>query len=177
MTKDGLVSGDEVFAAPERFRDVMSQWASGVTIVTTLHDQQRIGITASSFSSLSLHPPLVLVCINRKLYTHEAIHAFGAFAINILDAQHVEWGMRFAGMRPELADRFAGIETTTAVTGCPILGGVVGWLDCTVHTTFPAGDHTIFIGAVRAVGVHGAGDPLLYFRRAWRRLHEDSLIV
>jgi len=105
---------------PQLFRQTMAHWTSGVTVVTTIVDGVRSGITASSFASLSLQPPQILICVNKKLYTHTAIETSGAFAVNILGVEHLEWGMRFAGMRPELADRFEGIESHTAVTGAPI---------------------------------------------------------
>ena len=138
-----MVSSDD-------FRKALAQFASGVTVVTTMYQEHRIGVTASSFSSLSLDPPLVLVCFGKHLFTHKAISEFGAFSINLLSVDQLDWGMRFAGMQPEVKDRFAGIDVQTAVTGCPILPGCLAWLDCKVWQIYDGGDHAIFVGEVMA---------------------------
>ncbi len=159
------------------FRETMAHWASGVTIVTAMEDGRRVGITASSLASVSLNPPRILVCVNKRLYTHGAIEAGGVFAVNILEKNQVEWGMRFAGLVPEMEDRFAGIETKRAVTGSPILPDVLGWLDCTVVHAYDGGDHTIYVGQVEACGAAEEGPPLLYFNRRWRQLHDAALTL
>jgi flavin reductase (DIM6/NTAB) family NADH-FMN oxidoreductase RutF len=154
----------------ESFRAVMAQWASGVTVVTTVHEGQNVGITASSFSSVSLEPPRVLICVAKRLFTHKVIEATGVFAVNILGADQQELGMRFAGRVPEGQDRFAGLEVFTGKTGAPLLTGVLGWLDCRLHAAFDGGDHTIFVGDVVAASAVEAGDPILYYNRQWRQL-------
>lgn len=155
---------------PQVFRDTMAQWASGVSIVTSLDGAQRIGITVSSFASVSLEPPRVLICVAKHLYTNGSIERSGIFAVNVLAENQVEWGMRFAGLLPEIEDRFAGINCFTAVTGSPILPGVLAWLDCRVVHAYDGGDHTIFVGEVEAAEAQPSGDPLLYYSRHWRRL-------
>jgi hydroxymethylglutaryl-CoA lyase len=148
----------------------MGQFASGVTVVTTvLNETTPIGITASSFSSLSLDPPLVLVSIAKKLFTHNVIADSGKFAVNVLCANQLDLGMRFAGMMPEIKDRFADLDTFTAKTGCPILKGTLAWVDCEVWATYDGGDHSIFVGEVRDVDVSDIDTPLLYHNRLWRR--------
>lgn len=157
---------------PQIFKNVLSHWASGVTVVTTMEGQQRVGMTASSFSSVSVTPSLILVCIAKKLHTHQAITNSGFFAVHILNVTQVEWGMRFAGMIPEITDRFQGLATQTAVTGAPILPDVLGWLDCRVHNAYEGGDHTIFVGEVVAGESNDLTAPLLYYHRNWRQLAE-----
>lgn len=161
---------------PQLFKETMAQWASGVTVLTSSYEGQPVGITASSFASVSLEPPRVLVCVAKRLHTHSVIERSGVFAVNILAADQVEWGMRFAGLLPELEDRFAGIPWTTAVTASPILPGVLGWLDCRLDFAYDGGDHTIFVGQVEAAQA-GAGAPLLYFSRQWRQLDATALHV
>ena len=100
------------------FKRALSKFATGVTVVTTCHGKQPIGITASSFTSLGVDPPLVLVAIHKDLFTHQVISDHGAFAVNVLSADQVELGMRFAGMRPEIVDRFADLATKTARICC-----------------------------------------------------------
>jgi flavin reductase (DIM6/NTAB) family NADH-FMN oxidoreductase RutF len=151
------------------YKDVMARWSSGVTVVTTIYEGRFKGTTASSFTSVSLDPPLVLICLAQKLYTHQLVHEAGIFAVNILGSHQAEWGKLFAGMYPEIEDRFAGIDVSTAATGCPLLPDTLGWLDCRVAHRYPGGDHTIFVGEVLAGGVPpGRMDsPLLYHNRAW----------
>ena len=156
------------------FKNALAHWATGVTVVTTRSGDRHIGITASSLTSLSLEPPQILICVARKLYTHAAILESGVFAVNILNVEQVEWGMRFAGMIPENGDRFEDIDFDTATTGCAILPGVLGWLDCTVRHAYDGGDHTIFVGEVVAAGFEN-GPPLLYFNRHWRQLSDQRL--
>jgi flavin reductase (DIM6/NTAB) family NADH-FMN oxidoreductase RutF len=154
----------------QAFKEVMAHWATGVTVVTTLSAGLPVGITVSSFSSVSLQPPQILICVNKRLQSNEAIQNYGFFAINILGSEQQEWGAIFAGMRPELTDRFAGIAWERAESGAPILPGVLGWFDCRVQHTYDGGDHTIFVGEVLASGARSEGSPLLYYNRNWRQL-------
>ncbi|MCC6170225.1 MAG: flavin reductase [Caldilineaceae bacterium] len=162
---------------PQAFKNSLAQWASGVTVVTSvdisadaLAGSQRVGITASSFASVSLEPPRVLICVNKRLYTHGLIERSRVFAVNILNEDQLGWGMLFAGMLPEAEDRFVGIDWRAEVTGSPILPGVLAWLDCRVAHAYDGGDHTIFVGEVEATGTHEIGAPLLYYDRQWRKL-------
>jgi flavin reductase (DIM6/NTAB) family NADH-FMN oxidoreductase RutF len=159
---------------PQTFRATLAHWATGVTIVTSHYNGQRVGITASSFASLSLDPPRVLISVAKRLYTHQVIVDSQVFAVNILASDQQEWGMRFAGMVPEMADRFAGIDAFTAVTSSPILPGVLGWVDCQVVAAYDGGDHTIFIGEALAADATTSGDPILYYNRHWRVLAADE---
>lgn len=159
----------------DTFKSAMAQWASGVTVVTSVTDAGWVGITASSLTSVSLNPPRVLICVAKRLYTHQVILASGVFAVSILNAEQVEWGMRFAGMMPELTDRFAGIDVRLAETGSPILPDVLAWLDCRVAHAYDGGDHTIFVGDVLAAGAADRTDPVLYFKRHWRKLDAELL--
>lgn len=152
------------------FKQAMSLWASGVTVVTTQWNGENFGLTASSFNSVSLDPTLVSVNLAKSLYTHALVQQSGTFAVSILAADQVDLGMRFAGLIPELEDRFEGLRTEVAVTGCPIIPGCLAWVDCRVRHGFEAGDHTIFVGEVLEAGGRESGQPLLYFNRDWRTL-------
>ncbi len=153
----------------DTFKQAMSKFATGVTVVTTLHQDTPIGITVSAFSSLSLEPPLVMINLGKHLFTHKVIADSGVFAVNILGAHQKEMGLRFAGMLPGVEDRFAGIELATAVTNCPILPDALAWVDCRVWQTYDGGDHTIFVGEVLDVYAGTEDTPLLYHSRLWRR--------
>lgn len=168
-----MASNEMTAVDAQTFRTTLAQWASGVTVVTTLHEGQRLGITASSFSSVSLTPPRILICVAKRLFTHQAVLSSGIFAVNILAADQQQVGMRFAGMLPEQEDRFAGLAMTTAQTGAPLLAGTLGWLDCRLSATHDGGDHSIFVGdVVAAWGQEDDAAPILYYHRRWRALAE-----
>ena len=156
----------------DAFKGVMAQWPKGVTIATTRHAGAPVGMTVSSFTGVSLHPPQVLICVSRQANTHAAIVESGYFAVNLLAAGQQEWGMRFADPQSAVGDRFAGIAWFTARTGAPILPGVLGWLDCSLYHAFAGGDHTIFVGEITACEMGSTSAPLIYYRRDWWRLAE-----
>jgi flavin reductase (DIM6/NTAB) family NADH-FMN oxidoreductase RutF len=154
----------------QAFKEVMAHWATGVTVVTTMVEGSPVGITANSFTSVSLHPPQVLICVNKALHTNGAIHRSRFFAVNILSVEQEDWGKIFAGLKPEVLDRFEGIDWSTGVTGAPILPAVLGWLDCRVSHAYDGDDHTIFVGEVVASDARRQGTPLLYYNRGWRHM-------
>ncbi|MER5423640.1 flavin reductase [Streptosporangium roseum] len=154
----------------DSFRAVLAQWPSGVVIVTTgTPGGGWHGMTASSFSSVSVDPPLVLVCLARSTRTHRLIQERGTFAVSVLGRDQAELGRRFAG-RDRTPDRFAGAAWTTGVTGSPVLADSTGWLDCRVAHAHPGGDHTIFVGEVLAADTPRRVTPVLFHSRAWGRL-------
>jgi flavin reductase (DIM6/NTAB) family NADH-FMN oxidoreductase RutF len=148
------------------FKNAMSHFASGVTVVTTEHEGKPFGMTVASFASLSLHPPLVLVCIEKTVKTHEAIAAAGKFGVSILSSSQQDISSQFAS-RAE--DKFSGIEIRRGVLGIPLIGGALTTVECSVENRLPGGDHTIFIGRVVDVQtIEGA--PLIYFRSGYREM-------
>lgn len=149
------------------FRDVLAQWPSGVTVVTTVVDGVRHGMTASSFSSVSLDPPLVSICLDRRLYTHGLLTSSGVFGISVLAKDQGEVARRFAGMAGDVGDRFDGETWSTAATGVPLLDSALGWLDCRIVHAYPGGDHTIFVGEVLAGHAARRTAPLLFHSRGW----------
>lgn len=161
------------------YRDVMSRLASGVTVVTTLCDGVPHGLTVSAFSSVSATPPRVLVCLGNDTDSKPLVERSGRFAVHILGRDHAALGPHFAKMTPAAEqDLFGGISYRSERTGSPILNDCLAWLDCSVLQMVAIGDHTIFVGSVEAAG-HAAGDgePVLYFRRAWRVLGPEALDV
>jgi flavin reductase (DIM6/NTAB) family NADH-FMN oxidoreductase RutF len=151
-------------------KNALAHWASGVTVVTTQWQGENYGLTASSFTSVSLEPPLVSACLSRSLHTHDALVGSGVFAVSILASDQIDTGIRFAGLVPERGDRFVGLECDSAVTGCPIIRGCLAWLDCRVYQSIEAGDHSIIVGEVLAASSRDDGLPLLYYHRNWRTL-------
>jgi flavin reductase (DIM6/NTAB) family NADH-FMN oxidoreductase RutF len=154
------------------YRDALRHFPAGVTIVTIHHPESQMphGLTVSAFASICPHPPLILVSIDHKHSAYESLEREGAtFAVNILGQDQVELSNRFAWLKDE--DRFQAGEWTTAVTGAPILTNALAWLDCTIHSRFPTGTHTIYVGEVQASGVpRPDGRPLIYWNRGYRHL-------
>jgi flavin reductase (DIM6/NTAB) family NADH-FMN oxidoreductase RutF len=158
---------DLVVAVEEsRFKQALSYFASGVTVVTTEFEEKRYGLTVSAFCSVSLRPPLVLVCIEKSVRAHDLIPRAEKFAVNVLAANQEDISNRFAS---RIDDRFAGVATHTGLLGIPLIDGAIASLECRLYDTLPGGDHTIFIGEVVSAELHQP-DPLLYFRSGYHRL-------
>jgi flavin reductase (DIM6/NTAB) family NADH-FMN oxidoreductase RutF len=151
-------------------RQVMRFWATGVTVVTAAHEGIRHGMTVSSFTSVSLDPPQVLVSLSRESRTHDLVDHSRNFGITILDSNQQDISDLFAGRVPDDMDRLEGQETITLVTGTPLLKHGLAHLDCRVLTTVGSGTHTIFIAEVLFAQSMDDGEPLLYFNREYQRM-------
>jgi flavin reductase (DIM6/NTAB) family NADH-FMN oxidoreductase RutF len=150
----------------QNFRDVVGRFATGVTIVTTQHAGTNYGMTASAVSSLSLEPPMLLVCINRASPTGDAVRRSGVFIVNVLSEDQADLARRFAMRVP---DRFAGVEVARTTLGPVRIAGALAHIECQVVEGVDAGTHTIFIAEVEhAQGREGA--PLAYFRGQYTSL-------
>jgi flavin reductase (DIM6/NTAB) family NADH-FMN oxidoreductase RutF len=154
---------------PDLFRQVMSQFATGITIVTTRAGEEIHGLTVNSFCSVSLEPPLVLVCVDKSAHSHDLIAAGRNFAVNILAADQEPLARRFATNNLAANERFAGIAFRAEITGAPVLLESLGWLDCRLFAAYSGGDHTIYVGEVMALGRNRDDDPLLYFQSGYQR--------
>lgn len=153
-------------------RRTMRLWSCGVTVVTTSNGEVRQGMTASSFTSISLEPPLILVCLHKQAGTTQHTQANGLFAVSILSADQETLSAQFAGYTklPEGADRFYNVNTFTAETGAPILEGCIGWFDCRIYSIQEGGTHLIVVGEVVATGRQDDPViPLVHHNRAYRR--------
>jgi flavin reductase (DIM6/NTAB) family NADH-FMN oxidoreductase RutF len=146
----------------------MGHFATGVTVVASRRrNGVPCGLTANAVTSVSLEPPLVLVCLERGAQSHRCVLEGGAFAISVLSADQRELARRFA--RKPRDRRFEGVEFREEVTGSPVLEGALAWTDCRVHDVHDAGDHSIVIGEVVASGA-GDGEPLIFFRSEYSRV-------
>lgn len=145
----------------------MSRWGGGVSIITTLDGQGGpCGFTASSFSSVSLDPPMVLFCLGLESSVTETFLKANAFAAHILSSKQQALSNQFAASG---ADRFEGLEIRSGYEGIPILAGSLAVLECRIVHRYPGGDHIIVVGEVEAVQV-GEGNPLLYFKGQYETL-------
>ncbi len=156
-------------ASPDQFRSALRRWGSGVSVVTTDRLGGIQGITVSSFCSLSLEPPLVLICINKRTGSHRLIEEHRAFGVNILRDDQKTISDRAAGLTGPQGNWLDDLPHRRFVTGAPVLSDCLAWLDCAVEAAHDGGDHTIFVGRVEAAG-QADGGPLLYFDGAYRRL-------
>ncbi len=147
------------------FRNALSRFASGVSVVTTKDAGGKFqGITVSAFSSVSLDPPLILVCIENTTASHVALTHSGAFVVNVLNASQIHVSERFASLVPGKFDQVAFL---LGEHGIPVLDACLANLECRLIDRFEVGDHTIFIGQVEEARIT-EGDPLLYFRSDYR---------
>jgi flavin reductase len=154
----------------EQFKATLSQWASGITVVTTLHPTAKIhAITVSAFSSISLDPPLIMVAIAQKAEAHDLIAQAKVFGVMMLHSEQSEVSQQAAGFAGKEGHQLPNCPYAAQVTGAPILENCLAWLDCTLYAAYPGGDHTIYIGQVMATGTQ-PGQPLLWYDRHYRQL-------
>jgi flavin reductase (DIM6/NTAB) family NADH-FMN oxidoreductase RutF len=137
------------------FRQVMGHFATGVTVVTTSNQGVISGLTVNAFCSVSLNPPLVLVCIDIHSGALVQIRESGVFAVNMLTEQQEELSRCFATQSNERFEHFCHAPHYTVATGAPVLADVLAFVDARVVAEYPGGDHSIFLGQVEALGVEG----------------------
>ncbi len=160
--------------SPEHFKEIMRQWVAGVTVVTSCLGEDIRGVTANSFTSVSLTPPLVLVTLAKRLHTYRMIQQSRIFAINILSEHQQEVSERFAGKVPELDDRFQDEPHHVEVTGAPVLDRAIAFMDCRVVAVHDVGFNVIFIAQVEAGRVQNLDAPLIYSNRRYWKLSAES---
>jgi flavin reductase (DIM6/NTAB) family NADH-FMN oxidoreductase RutF len=138
-------------ASGATLRAVMARFPTGVTIVATRDAAGApLGLTVNSFTSVSLDPPLVLVCIGRATASHDRLIASGTFAVSVLSEAQADVALRFARQPSE--GRFDGVAWRSAPSGNPVLEGATAWLDCSIERAMEAGDHTIILAGARSCG-------------------------
>ncbi len=137
------------------FRKVMGHFATGVTVVTTNNKGEMGGLTVNAFCSVSLNPPLVLVCIDLHSSALPQVRESGVFAVNMLTEQQEELSRCFATQNKERFEYFCHASHYTVATGAPVLADVLAFVDARVVAEYPGGDHIIFLGQVAAIGVGG----------------------
>lgn len=147
------------------FKDALSRFASGVTVVTVEDGDEVLGITVSAFISVSLEPPLVLVSIDKRARSHEAFARVGRFAVSVLAQGQDAISNYYAGWKQPGQT----VDLVRPEGGTPVVPEALAWLQCGLHQAVDAGDHTLYIGRVEGLTVRD-GDPLVYFRGRYRAL-------
>jgi len=151
----------------KELRRVMGHFATGVTIVTTCgSDGAPYGLTANAFTSLSLDPPLCLVCVDRRAETFAHFYDSKVFTVNVLRREQEALSTRFAKSG---GDKFVGVATEPGHHGAPLIAGALAHLECRITDTLEGGDHVIHVGRIEHVRTH-EGDPLLFYQGKYRRL-------
>ena len=154
----------------EDLRKAMRNWATGITIVTVEHEGVQHGMTVSSFTSISLEPPLLSVSLYKSSRTHELVSTAEHFGVTILAADQEEISNRFAGRIPDTEDRFEGLEVETLLSGAPFITGGLSFFDCRVTQSIPLGTNTLFIAEILDARSLDDGNPLLYFNQKYQKL-------
>jgi 4-nitrophenol 2-monooxygenase / 4-nitrocatechol 4-monooxygenase, reductase component len=150
----------------DEFREVISHFASGVTVITALHDGREYGTTASAVTSLSLEPPMLLICMNKQSETGRAVAQSGRFGVNILGANQIDLAERFAQKGGE---KFAGVPVSAGKWGEPLFDEALATLECRVAEETTGGTHYVFLAEVESGAARG-GAPLAYFKGEFGRL-------
>lgn len=152
------------------FRRIAGNFATGVTIVTTANEGRLHGVTANSFTSVSLDPMLLLVCVDKKALGHGELERCGSFGVSLLAADQEDVSNLFAKTGEPEPGRLRGDTAFRyGASGCPLIEGALAHLECELHAKVEAGDHTIFVGRVLEGSLERTeADPLLYFRGAYR---------
>ncbi len=152
----------------DEYKQCLSLWATGVTIVTSRAGDRIHGMTVSAFTEVSLDPPLVLVCAEKTTITHDLIAQGGVFAVNLLAREQEGLSNRFASKKDEHR-RFEGTAHRCGATGAPLIEGALASLDCRVVAAHDTGDHVIYVGRVEETH-RSEGEPLIHFARRYRSL-------
>ncbi|WP_406269510.1 flavin reductase family protein [Nocardia sp. NBC_00881] len=168
MTADGRVEID-----PRQFRNVLGQFCTGITVITTLDgDQVPIGFACQSFAALSLEPPLVLFCPTKASRSWAAIEKSGRFGVNVLAEEQRELCARFGSREP---DKFADAAWHTSDLGLPLLDDALATIQCTVDSVVDGGDHYIVIGRVQTMSeTTTSGRPLLFYRGQYTAIEPEK---
>ena len=159
---------------PIELRRACGQFATGVTVVTVRDGDGFRGMTANSFTSVSLDPPLVLVSIDRRNRTHELLSEGDPFVVNVLSRAQQCWSDRFAGRHGDVQHQFDDIPHTLSPDGVPIIAGAAATFSCRVEAIHPAGDHSLFIGRVERIDSTPGAAPLLFFAGKYRAVQVDE---
>ena len=170
--KESLVTNNPA-PLQDVFREIMSNFAASVTVVTSFSGEHHHGLTVSAFTSVSLVPPLVLICIDHSSHSIEALRAAGGFTVNLLREGTAEVALKFASKHP---DKFGSLAVATPEyegAGLRLPEQSYACLECRTVEFVEAGDHTIFIGHVEHAVHYDPARPLLYWQRDFRRLLPD----
>ena len=162
--------GENMTIQPEELRKAMRNWATGIPTVTAAHEGSQHGMTVSSFTSVSLEPPLVSVSLYKTSRTYDLVRAAGHFGVTILAADQEEISNIFAGRVPDTENRLEGLKVETLVSGAPFITGGLSFFDCRVTQEIPLGTNSLFVAEILDLHSGDDGNPLLYFDQKYQKL-------
>ncbi|MEU2616556.1 flavin reductase family protein [Streptomyces sp. NPDC054813] len=166
-----LLQPDPALVDPQALRSVCANWATGVTVITSGSTERAAGLTVNSFTSVSLDPALILVCIHNDSGELPVLRRTGAFAVNILAADQEELCRSFASRHTR---HTAKADTRPGITGVPVIPDALAYLECRIDREVDGGDHVIVIGEVIDLAVQREEGPLTFFRNTFHRLPAAS---
>jgi flavin reductase (DIM6/NTAB) family NADH-FMN oxidoreductase RutF len=161
-------AGGAATVSAETFKAVFSRHAAGVAVIGFDREGQKHGFTATTLTPVSAEPPILLFCVGKTNESHGRLKAHTPVGISILSEDQTELSTRFASKRA--AERYAGIATTPSQSGVPLLAGAIAYIEGTITTLIPAGDHTLYLCQVHWARAEARGAPLLYFSRHYHQL-------
>ena len=150
-------------ASNDLFKELMRRFAAGVTLVTFNENKKFGGLTVSSFCSLSMDPPLVLICIDRKIASHDSLEKTGTFGVNICNSKQGKLAWDFANSKIDKNELIKSLPHTLTELGTPLLDGCLATMECKITQKYDGGDHTVFIGQVEEGKFDGNAKPLVYY--------------
>lgn len=159
---------------PTALRSVLGHFATGLTVITANTPTGPLGFTCQSFASLSLDPALITFSPSRTSSTWPLLRDVGRFTVNILPAEHQHLSAQFARSG---ADKFAGVTHSASPLGNPILDQALAWVDCELHQEYDGGDHTIVVGAVKALQARTDAEPLLFYKGSYARVQTAPVLL
>jgi flavin reductase (DIM6/NTAB) family NADH-FMN oxidoreductase RutF len=150
-------------ASNDLFKELMRRFAAGVTLVTFNENEKFGGLTVSSFCSLSMDPPLVLICIDRKIASHESLEKTDVFGVNICNSEQGKLAWDFASSKIDKNELIKSLPHTLTKLGTPLLEGCLATMECKITQKHDGGDHTIFVGQVEEGKFDENAEPLVYY--------------
>ena len=150
-------------ASNDLFKELMRRFAAGVTLVTFNENKKFGGLTVSSFCSLSMDPPLVLICIDRKIVSHDSLEKADTFGVNICNSEQGKLAWDFANSKIDKNELIKSLPHTLTELGTPLLDGCLATMECKITQKYDGGDHTIFIGQVEEGKFDENAKPLVYY--------------
>tara|TARA_B100000902_G_scaffold18579_1_gene22279 strand:- start:2162 stop:2650 length:489 start_codon:yes stop_codon:yes gene_type:complete len=148
----------------ETFKELMKRFASGVTLITFENEGKLSGLTVSSFCSLSMNPPLILICIDKKIPSHDSLKNGGSFGVNICTSEQGKLAWDFANSNIDKNELILSLNHRITDDKVPLLNDCLASMECTLKETYEGGDHTIFVGQIESGDFSEKSDPLVYYK-------------
>tara|TARA_A100000164_G_scaffold223397_1_gene198086 strand:- start:1321 stop:1809 length:489 start_codon:yes stop_codon:yes gene_type:complete len=148
----------------DTFKELMKRFASGVTLITFENDGKYSGLTVSSFCSLSMNPPLILICIDKKIPSHNSLENGSSFGVNICNSEQGKLAWDFANSNVDKNELILSLNHKVTENKVPLLTDCLASMECTIKEAYEGGDHTIFVGQIEQGNFNEESEPLIYYK-------------